>query len=140
EPNTELSNPFANQRQYSDEVRGAATLLTDSQVAVYPVDARGLVGSFMPDASMRGPNFTRNPGRLTTQISHAGSSLQSSHDAMNDLAQQTGGRAYYNRNDIDRAIALSVQDGSTYYSMGYYPEDKNWDGKFRKIQVKVKQS
>lgn len=136
-PDTDLSNPFVAQRQYADQIRGAATVLTDSQVAVYPVDARGLVGSFMPDASVRGPSG-RNPGpALASQMAKASADLQGSHDSMNEIAQQTGGRAFYNRNDIDHAIALSVQDGASYYSIGYYPEDKHWDGKFRKIEVKL---
>ncbi len=136
-PDTDLSNPFVAQRQYADQIRGAATVLTDSQVAVYPVDARGLVGNFMPDASVRGPSG-RNPGpALASQMAKASADLQSSHDSMNEIAQQTGGRAFYNRNDIDHAISLSVQDGSAYYSIGYYPEDKHWDGKFRKIEVKL---
>ncbi len=136
-PDTTLSNPFIAKRQYAAQIHGAATILTDSQVAVYPVDARGLVGSFMPDASVRGPSG-RNPGpAMVSQMAKASADLQSSHDAMNEIAQQTGGRAFYNRNDIDHAISLSVQDGSAYYSIGYYPEDKHWDGKFRKIEVKL---
>ena len=30
-----------------------------------------------------------------------------------------------------------MEDGSTYYTLGYYPENKVWDGKFRRITVKV---
>jgi hypothetical protein len=56
---------------------------------------------------------------------------------MDHLADQTGGRAYYNRNDIEHGIETCVRDGSTYYSIGYYPADKNWDGKFRKIELQV---
>jgi VWFA-related protein len=136
-PDSGLTNPFVAQRQYAGQIQGAATILTDSQVAVYPVDARGLVGSLMPDASVRGPSG-RNPGpAIASQMARASADLQSSHDSMNEIAQQTGGRAFYNRNDIDHAIALSVQDGGSYYSIGYYPEDKHWDGKFRKIEVKL---
>ncbi len=134
---TELTNPFVSQRVYGEQIQEAATVLADSQVAVYPVDARGLVGSFMPDASER-VTLGRNPGAaLQTRISKASADLSSSHDAMNEIAKETGGRAFYNRNDIDRAIALSVDDGSSYYTLGYYPDNKNWDGKFRKLEVKV---
>lgn len=71
------------------------------------------------------------------QMQRASAQLAASHDAMNELASQTGGRAFYNRNDIDRAIGLSVAEGSTYYTLAYYPEDKGNDGKFRKIEVKL---
>jgi VWFA-related protein len=130
EPDSGLSDSFISQRQYADQIRKAATILTDAQVAVYPVDARGLVGSLMPDASVR--------GRTRITPTTAGS-LQSSHDTMNEIAKQTGGRAFYNRNDLGHAVALSVEDGSAYYTLGYYPEDKNWDGKFRKIEIRLSQ-
>jgi hypothetical protein len=77
-----------------------------------------------------GPNAMRS-------LQRASANLSSSHDTMNELAGQTGGRAFYNRNDIDHAIALSVAEGSTYYTLAYYPEDKEMNGKFRKIEVAV---
>jgi hypothetical protein len=55
---------------------------------------------------------------------------------MNDLADRTGGRAFYNRNDLEAAVRESIDDGSTYYTLGYYPENKDWNGAFRKIQIK----
>jgi hypothetical protein len=56
---------------------------------------------------------------------------------MDEVAEQTGGHAYYNTNDFGKVILASMEDGSTYYTLGYYPDNKNWDGKFRKIQVKT---
>ena len=60
------------------------------------------------------------------------------HSTMNDLADRTGGRAFYNRNDLDGAVRDSITDGSTYYTLGYYPENKDWNGGFRNIQVKLR--
>jgi MacB-like protein len=56
---------------------------------------------------------------------------------MNTLADLTGGIAVYNRNDIDGAVARSIEHGSTYYTLGYYPSNQNWNGKFRKIEVRL---
>jgi hypothetical protein len=56
------------------------------------------------------------------------------------MADRTGGRAFYNTNGIDSAIRKSIEDGSTYYTLAYYPEDKNWNGRFRKIHIKVNRS
>lgn len=138
-PDETSSNPFNVARQYGDDLRNTATVFANEQIAVYPVDARGLVGSFMPDASQRGASLAGPRGgmRGMQQMQRASAQLAASHDAMNELASQTGGRAFYNRNDIDRAIALSVAEGSTYYTLAYYPEDKSNDGKFRKIEVKL---
>lgn len=138
-PDETSSNPFNVARQYGDDLRNTATVFANEQIAVYPVDARGLVGSFMPDASQRGASLAGPRGgmRGMQQMQRASAQLAASHDAMNELAGQTGGRAFYNRNDIDRAIALSVAEGSTYYTLAYYPEDKSNNGKFRKIEVKL---
>src|SRR5258708_39874972 len=55
---------------------------------------------------------------------------------MNNLAQSTGGKAFYNRNDLIVGLRTSLEDGATYYTLSYYPDNKKWDGKFRVITVK----
>src|SRR5689334_1977044 len=57
--------------------------------------------------------------------------------AMNTLAVETGGRAFYKRNELDKVIADSVADGVAYYTLGYYPTNSKWDGKFRTIDIKL---
>lgn len=142
DPNLELNNPFTGMRNYGEQIAAAAQAMIDSQIAIYPVDARGLVGSsyFTAESSGRdrfGRSMTRSPGRLGSALSTESAALQAAHGTMQDLAERTGGKAFYNRNDIDGAILRSIEDGSTYYTLAYYPDNKNWDGKFRKISVKV---
>jgi hypothetical protein len=115
-------------------LRMTAQRLTDARVVVYPVDARGLVGVTAFDASSQrlgygqafGDRVNRSLGRVVW-----------SQMSMKALARDTGGLAFVNRNDLDRAVALSVADGSSYYVLGYYREDKSWDGEFHEIEVKV---
>lgn len=141
DPNLELNNPFIGIRNYADQIAAAAQGLIDSQIAIYPVDARGLVSYSIFSASNPGRDrFGRSlarPGVLGTALSTESASLQAVHGTMEDLAQRTGGKAFYNRNDIDGAIRRSIEDGSIYYTLAYYPENKNWNGKFRKIRVTV---
>jgi len=76
-------------------------------------------------------------------ISAAGVSLNSqftAHAAMAGLAERTGGKTFFNRNDIDTGVRTSLDDGATYYTLEYYPSNKNWDQKFRHIQVKTSRS
>jgi VWFA-related protein len=135
---------FAGTRHYSDDLSKTAELLTDAQVAIYPVDPRGLEppGSFS-GVSTGADRFgrlgvARTGGiQLGSALQQESSSLFAAHDAMDLLADRTGGKAYYNRNDLDGAVRDGISDGSTYYMLGYYPDNKEWDGKFRKIQVKV---
>ena len=127
-------------RWYGEELRRAATLLDKAQIAVYPVDARGLAGSAMSDVTFTGRDIgghLMSGPRLARELASRANLLTDSHAAMLEIANETGGRAYYNRNDIDRAVALAMEDGSTYYTLAYYPENKNWNGKYRKIKVEL---
>jgi hypothetical protein len=58
---------------------------------------------------------------------------------MEEVASETGGKAYINQNEIKDGVSLAVSDEKASYSLGYYPENKKWDGKMRNIKVKVAQ-
>ncbi len=141
DPNMELTNAFAGTRDYRQDIAATATAMIDSQIAVYPVDARGLVGSsYFSAASTGRDQFGRSlarGGRMASAISVESAALQAAHESMQDLAERTGGKAFYSRNDLDGAIRNSFDDGSTYYTLAYYPANKDWNGKFRKLRVKV---
>jgi len=61
----------------------------------------------------------------------------SEHSAMDLVAEQTGGKAYYGSNDITDALRATVEQGSDYYTISYTPSNRKYDGRFRKIHVKV---
>ena len=142
DPNLELTgNVFAGTRSYGPQIAEAAQSLIDAQVAVYPVDARGLIPPSFFSASNSGyDKFGRSvgrAGRMGPAISNESAELANVHGTMENMAERTGGKAFYNRNDIDNAIRRGIEDGSTYYTLGYYPSNKDWNGRFRKIKVKV---
>jgi hypothetical protein len=58
--------------------------------------------------------------------------------AMKSMADETGGRAFYNTNDLKNALRRSLDDSELTYVLGYYPSHGEWDGKFRPIKVLVK--
>jgi VWFA-related protein len=136
---------------YQGQISHASDLLANAQVAVYPVDA-GAVGNHDAYSSLSNTdnngNYLGNSARgsirngmggsaQASEISNASVTTMNSHSTMNTVAEQTGGKAFYNTNDLNRAIRDSMEDGSTYYTLGYYPENKNWDSRFRRISVKV---
>jgi VWFA-related protein len=53
------------------------------------------------------------------------------------LAEATGGRMLEVRgiDKLDATLDEISEELHHQYSLGYYPENKNWDGKFRKIQI-----
>src|SRR5260370_12288622 len=57
---------------------------------------------------------------------------------MREMAHETGGRAYVNQNEIKIGVQRAFDDESAAYTIGYYPENKKYDGKYRSIKVKVK--
>src|SRR5712664_211779 len=128
-------------RTYADRVRNTTNLLSDAQVAIYTVDARGLVGSVVADPSDMG--LDENGRMALTVDEHMRANRKETferfnkEDSLAKVAQETGGRVFLNTNDFDRAIVESVHDSSTFYEIGYYPSHKQWDGKFHTIKVKV---
>ncbi|MCU1307493.1 MAG: VWFA-related domain protein [Acidobacteriaceae bacterium] len=131
---------FSSQRSYGDDITATTSLLRDSQVSVYPIDAQGLVPPPMFSAaeSGRGRNGQVMKGaQLGAEMSRLSALANAAHVSANKIADDTGGLAFFNRNDLDNAVMKSVADGAIYYALSYSPEDKSWDGKYRKIDVKV---
>jgi VWFA-related protein len=54
------------------------------------------------------------------------------------FVNETGGKLFFNRNDVDAEIRRSQQLGSEYYTLTYQPHDGNEDGKFRRIRVNLR--
>jgi VWFA-related protein len=54
------------------------------------------------------------------------------------FVNETGGKLFYNRNDVDREIARSQELGSEYYTLTYQPHEGDADGKFRRIRVTLR--
>lgn len=109
--------------------------LNDAQVSVYPVDIRGLANapSFISGNSSGGIG---GPGR-SRQISNRVWLQQSKIDTLNDFADMTGGKAFYNTNDLAGSFKRAADDASSYYMLGYYLDIKNDKPGWRKLQVKV---
>jgi VWFA-related protein len=133
-----------NNRDFARDIAVTGSVLSNAQVAIYPVDAKALGGN--SDFSVgNDPNPMGKPAALATTLEDAaGKNMNreaedrmSSRSTMNDLAEKTGGKAFYNTNNLEGAVRRSMEDGSTYYTLGYYPENKTWDGSFRRITIKV---
>jgi VWFA-related protein len=113
---------------FVEDVRGALTLIAAqaarSGITIYSVDGRGLINS-----------LGANPDVVLASASRP-ANLDTGEDGPNILAQGTGGLAIRNLDDMSRAFGLIVRDTSTYYVIGYQPENATMDGKVRKIEVK----
>ena len=59
------------------------------------------------------------------------------HFNMDQIAKETGGQAFYNRNALGPVLTEAIANGSSYYTIGYSPEDRNYNGALRQIGVHV---
>ncbi|HET7748860.1 MAG TPA: VWA domain-containing protein [Terriglobales bacterium] len=96
-------------RAGAEQIREADARLAAAQIALYPVDARGLSISLDQDPQ----------------------------EVMREMARDTGGRAYVNQNEIKQGVERAMEDTSATYTLGYYTTNKKWDGKYRNIKIKL---
>jgi VWFA-related protein len=122
---------------HGQEIKEAESQLANANIAIYPIDVTGLASGMESSATQGGSVFSDTA--VTDRVISGLSAQQSSQGTMREVAAQTGGRAYYNRNEIKDGIALATADDKASYEVGYYPENKKWDGKYRGIKVKVAQ-
>lgn len=116
-----------------------ARILSRANIAAYPVDARGLLSR----ESLASWNDVMDAddyalGKLGAPA--AQSSQPIGIDTMEEMADETGGRAFVNTNDLTGAIRRVVEDSAVTYTLGFYLEPKSLDGKFHELKVQVKPS
>ena len=130
-------DPFAVVASAGDEFRETVDLLARSQVAVYPIDARGLMVAPMTSATQSGSTMNRKPNGFGNAYSKWSENTASEQGTMLQMAQATGGKAFVNTNGLKEAVEKAIDAGSNYYTIAYTPTNHNWNGDYRKIQVKL---
>jgi VWFA-related protein len=144
------NSPSLDNRNYTAKIKRVTNLLAEAQVAVYPVDVRGLLGGGVAanaSGGMGGPSpvdpvdfsassmLTSNGG--LPQGMQALAQEAAERDTLTQFATDTGGKAFYNTNGIREAIATASEQGSNYYTLSYSPLNKVFNGKFRRIKVQL---
>jgi hypothetical protein len=100
------------------QLRHITRVLTNADIAVYPIDLRGLKA---PDPPRGRRGFAPNLPP----------------DVMLRLADETGGRAFYFNNDLADSIRTAISDAEVSYTLGFYPAAEAFDGTFHNLDVKV---
>ena len=118
------------QQGAGDAVRRASTMLLNARMTMYTVDPQGLL-------------VTPTQSIAPSSVSAAGAVVATAQDPLESelvfeqLAVETGGKVYRMRNDVDAEIGEGINDGATYYTVSYTPTNRDFNGKYRKIQVTV---
>jgi VWFA-related protein len=118
-------DPGRESRTFSEEIDRATRAMNHANIAIYPVDARGLIAPNLPVSFN-----SRVPPK-------PGSQIPTGHDTMRALADYTGGRAFINTNDLRGAIRKAMEDSEVTYTLGFYPPAETLDGKYHELKVKV---
>ena len=130
-------DPFAGVASMEDEFRETVDLLARSQVAVYPIDARGLMVNPTLSAMQSGSTMNRKPNGFANANTKFFQQTSEEHGTMEQMAQATGGKAFVNTNGLKEAVEKAIEAGSNYYTIAYTPTNRKWNGDYRKIQVKL---
>jgi len=118
---------------FDDDLKLAAQALSRADMAVYAVDSHGVEVATGTDPGMRGradsPSLSSSSGFFARQDLRNSSRI---------LADETGGLAIFGNNGIRDALSRVFDDGRYAYTIGFYPDHHDWNGKFRKIKIQVK--
>ena len=100
-----------------------------SGARVYAIDVRGLNRGGMGDR-LDAATFDDAVGGPPA--------FDALENGVNSLAVDTGGMMIRNENNIGRALTQIAADAGTYYVIGYQPSNTAFDGKYRKIEIRVR--
>jgi VWFA-related protein len=116
-----------------------ARILGPANIAAYPVDARGLLPR-TPSTSAADIMDADDYALGKLGVPPANAPLPVGIEAMQDMADETGGRAFVNTNDLTGAIRKVVEESAVTYTLGFYLEPSSLDGKFHDLKVQVRRS
>ncbi len=139
-PDQQQSNPFFSITGFQSDIQRTANLLSRARVAIYPIAATGLIGSRAYQADTMGiggpspSNRSISPGgRIQKDVSPD----QPIQQSMEELANGTGGQAFYGTNGIGDVLTRVTHDSANFYTLSYSPTDRQMNGKYRRISVKL---
>ena len=107
-----------------------------ANLAIYPIDARGLMAD--PPGGDASHAASRGTGIYNGSVyNQQRATINDSQETLYTLAADTGGKAFFDSNDIAAGIVQAQQQMRSYYLLGYYTTNSAQDGKYRKITVKL---
>ena len=118
-------------------LRSAINAAVRANLAIYSIDTRGLqaitAAGDASTGSMRGTGAYS--GAALTNNMNANFATQ---EVMATLSTDTGGKAFFDSNDIAPAFAQVERDTSAYYAIGFRSTNPLRDGRYRKLTIKIK--
>ncbi len=113
----------------ADNIKAEVNSLAQAEVAVFPVNVRGVVVN--PEGDMTGASTSAALRQAGT-----GSSVSASYTVADQIADATGGRAFYSNNNVAEELNTATEDGGNYYTLTYSPPKAD-DDRCHNISVKL---
>ncbi len=119
------------------QLRATTNAAIRANVALHPIDARGLVASApLGDASRPSPGGI---GMFSGQLAqNMVTNFQRSQDTLYSLAKDTGGHVLFDYNDLSLGIRQAAESMTSYYMIGYDSTHPANDGRFHRIKVSLR--
>jgi VWFA-related protein len=118
------------------QLRATVNTANRANVSFYPIDARGLTalvpGGDATAAAPVGSNLYSGAGQKSLK-----DSFINQQETLYTLADDTGGKALLDSNDLTEGITQVQKDVSSYYVLAYSSTNTAVDGRYRKITVKL---
>jgi VWFA-related protein len=118
------------------QLRAATDAANRANVSFYTVDSRGLLATI--------PGGDPNTGAATgttmfsgAAVFHQVQSRQDSRETLTTLANDTGGRAFFDTGDFREVFQKVLADAGGYYLLGFYSANPKPDGRWRRVKVRV---
>jgi VWFA-related protein len=132
-----------------DDARHALRIAMQSDVSIYTIDPGGLNTSLRSRAEHANPNSSYSAGgyseassRDAARAAFSAARIESRgpDDAARYLAEESGGFAVVNTNNLSAGFERVARENSSYYLLGYYSTNHTADGKARRNEIKVARS
>jgi hypothetical protein len=114
----------------------AIAAATRANVNIYAIDPRGLTMAGEDAIELTG--LPPDAESLGMGVASLQDELRDQQQSLRTLAEETGGFASVSSNDFTGAFRRIVDENSSYYVLGYYATNEKRDGRFRKIEVRLK--
>ncbi|HVZ83881.1 MAG TPA: VWA domain-containing protein [Terracidiphilus sp.] len=135
-PSPEQQQALSDARVFTDQIRKTADMLTAARVAVYPIESEGMMEDHVAEADSSLEETGRGSGLMGNLMASASSRTDTIY-TMEQLAAETGGKAFYNSNDLSGEFNHAITNGSQYYTLVYSPANKKMNGHYRNVEVKI---
>ncbi len=119
------------------ELRSAENACKRANVAIDTVDARGLQ-AVAPFGSARQRSTGGTEAFSGRGVQRQFTQLAAQQETLSTLAADTGGSAFLDSNDFGQAFDQVMKAISSYYILGYSSGNTAKDGRFRNIEVRLK--